>query len=207
MTIRDAREKRSKRRLRAESREQRAESRIVRISRYTLNVRIGLLSDTHGFMGADILEALAGVDEIWHAGDLGSLEIVSTLEKIAPVVAVIGNIDSHATFSSIPEEQVFNREGFKVLIRHIVGTPGRYDPIARASIAAERPDILVCGHSHILRIERDAQGILYMNPGACGHHGTHQKRTLVRFNLEKKKIFGAEVVDLGARGRKKSERP
>jgi uncharacterized protein len=170
------------------------------------DVRIGLLSDTHGFMGADILEALAGVNEIWHAGDLGSLEIISTLQTIAPVVAVIGNIDSHATFSNIPEEQVIIREGFKVLIRHIVGTPGRYDANARVSIAAERPDILVCGHSHILRIERDAQGILYMNPGACGHHGTHQKRTLVRFNLENKKIFGAEVVDLGARGRKKSER-
>jgi uncharacterized protein len=157
-------------------------------------------------MGADILEAMAGVDEIWHAGDLGSLEILRELQTVAPVVAVIGNIDSHATFSSIPEEQLLIREGFKVLIRHIVGTPGRYDPIARASITREKPDILVCGHSHILRIERDAQGILYINPGACGHHGTHQKRTLVHFNLEHRKIFDAQVVDLGARGRKKSER-
>jgi uncharacterized protein len=169
-------------------------------------VRIGLLSDTHGFMGADILEALAGVDEIWHAGDLGSLDILAELQTVAPVIAVVGNIDSHATFLGIPEEQLLIREGFRVLIRHIVGAPGRYDPIARTSIELEKPDILVCGHSHILRIERDAQGILYMNPGACGHHGTHQKRTLVRFNLENRKIFGAEVVDLGARGRKKSER-
>ncbi len=157
-------------------------------------------------MGADILEALAGVDEIWHAGDIGSLEILATLQTIAPVIAVIGNIDSHATFSSIPEEQVLTREGFRVLIRHIVGTPGHYNTEARDSISKEKPDILVCGHSHILRIERDAQGILYMNPGACGHHGMHQNRTLVRFNLEHKKISGAEVVDLGARGRKKSER-
>lgn len=167
-------------------------------------VRIGLLSDTHGFMGSDILEALTGVDEIWHAGDIGSLEILTQLEQVAPVIAVIGNIDSHATFSSIPEEQVLIRQGFRVLMRHIVGTLGRYDIEARASIARERPEILICGHSHILRIERDAQGILYMNPGACGHHGTHQKRTLIRFNLENHKIFGAEVAELGARGRKKS---
>jgi uncharacterized protein len=157
-------------------------------------------------MGADILEALHGVDEIWHAGDLGSLEVLTQLQTIAPTVAVIGNIDSHGMFSSIPEDQVLVRAGFRVLIRHIVGAPGRYDPEARASIASAKPEILVCGHSHILRIERDAQGILYMNPGAAGHHGMHQKRTLVRFNLEAHKIFGAEVVELGARGRKISER-
>ena len=180
--------------------------RTLRLSRYAFVVRIGLLSDTHGFMGADILEALVDVDEIWHAGDLGSIKVIEQLQTIAPVIAVIGNIDSHATYYSIPEEQVLERAGFRVLIRHIVGTPGRYEVAARASIAREKPEILVCGHSHILRIERDATGILYINPGACGHHGMHQKRTLVRFNLADHKIFGAQVVDLGARGRKKSER-
>ncbi len=169
-----------------------------------LRMRIGILSDTHGFIDDEVLEALREVDEVWHAGDIGDRIIVTRIEALGkPVVAVFGNIDSHVLQLEFPEDQFFMRDGVSVWMRHIVGNPKRYRPeITQVLQSSKRPDLLVCGHSHMLEIERDAFGVLFINPGAAGHHGVHQKRTLVRLSLELGQIKDVEVVDFGARGRR-----
>jgi uncharacterized protein len=169
-------------------------------------MRIALLSDTHGFMDAEILEHCLNADEIWHAGDIGDFAVIRQLETLQkPIVAVSGNVDNRALQLEYPEDQIFTREGVNVWMRHIVGHPKRYNPeileVLRQPL--KRPNVLICGHSHILEIARDAFGVLYINPGAVGHHGVHSKRTMVRFSLENSKVHGVEVVDFGLRGRKK----
>jgi uncharacterized protein len=166
-------------------------------------MRIAILSDTHGFIDDEVLEALQSVDEVWHAGDIGARAIITAIEHLGkPVVAVFGNIDSHDLQLEFPEDQFFTREGVRVWMRHIVGNPKRYRPeILEVLQTSKKPDLLVCGHSHILEIARDAFGVLFINPGAAGHHGLHQKRTLVRLSLEAGSAKDVEVVDFGTRGR------
>jgi uncharacterized protein len=169
-----------------------------------LRMRIGILSDTHGFIDNEVLETLRDVDEIWHAGDIGDRSIVTQIEALGkPVVAVFGNIDPQALQLEFPKDQFLTREGVRVWMRHIVGNPKRYRPeIIQVLQSSKRPDLLVCGHSHILEIARDAFGVLFVNPGAVGHHGLHQKRSLVRLTLEAGQVKDVEVVDFGARGRR-----
>lgn len=171
-------------------------------------MRIALLSDTHGFMDEEILDHCREADEIWHAGDIGSFAVMQqlgTLQK--PIVAVSGNVDNHALQLEYPEDQHFIREGLQIWMRHIVGNPKRYRPEILSVLRApsQRPKILVCGHSHILEIARDEYGVLFINPGAAGHHGVHQKRTMVRLSLEQGKVFDVEAIDFGTRGRKPAE--
>ncbi len=158
-------------------------------------------------MDDEILEQCRAADEIWHAGDIGGFAVARALEAVNPLVAVHGNIDSHELQIEYPEDQIFTREGVKVWMRHIVGNPKRYRPeiLERLRDPRQRPDLLVCGHSHILEIGRDAFGVLFMNPGAVGHHGFQQKRTMVRFSLERGTVKDVQVVDFGARGRMKGE--
>ncbi len=168
-------------------------------------MRIALLSDTHGFMDLEILEHCQEASEIWHAGDIGSRAVITQLESLKkPIVAVSGNIDNHALQLEYPEDQQFTKEGVRVWMRHIVGHPKRYNPEILEVLRqpAQRPQLLICGHSHILEIARDAYGVLYINPGAVGHHGVHQKRTMVRFSLENGKVLNVEAIDFGTRGRK-----
>lgn len=171
-------------------------------------MRIALLSDTHGFMDKEILDHCQEADEIWHTGDIGSFVVIQQLETLKkPIVAVSGNVDNHALQLEYPEDRHFVREGVQIWMRHIVGHPKRYRPEILDVLRqpSKRPNLLVCGHSHILEIARDAFGVLYINPGAVGHHGVHQKRTMVRLSLEQGKIFDVEAIDFGTRGRKVSD--
>jgi len=164
-------------------------------------MRIALLSDTHGYMGPEILEAVSGCDEIWHAGDIGSLAVTDQLAAIAPLVGVYGNIDDYRVRAEFPEDQWLEREGLSILMTHIAGAPGRYNPRVRGLLREKRPDLLVCGHSHILRVFRTpVQGHWYLNPGAAGKHGFHVIRTLLTFTLGPGGLSEMAVVEFGKRG-------
>lgn len=165
-------------------------------------MRIALLSDTHGYMGQEILEVARSADEVWHAGDIGSEEVTRALSEITRLRAVYGNIDGGVLRMSFPEDQLFEVEGLKVVITHIAGTPGHYNARVKTLIGKEKPGLLVCGHSHILKVLRDPQnGHLHMNPGAAGHHGFHVIRTMLTFKVEHGKVSDLAVVEFGRRGR------
>ena len=161
--------------------------------------RIGLLSDTHSCWDDRFATHFAGCDEIWHAGDLGCIDVIARLEGVAPVVrAVRGNIDSGAVVRRCKEIECFETEGVKVWMTHIGGYPGRYAPGVRRMLAEERPKLMVCGHSHILRVQYDKElQLLHINPGAAGYHGWQRERTLVRFILDDGDIRDLEVIELG----------
>jgi len=162
--------------------------------------RIGLLSDTHGYLDQRIEAYLKDCDEIWHAGDIGSLEITDRLAKIAPVRAVYGNIDDHRVRVQWPEDQVFSIEGLSVWMTHIGGRPGRYSKGIPEKMTLHKPQLFICGHSHILLVQRDPRfNVLTMNPGAAGVHGFHKMRTLLRFSVEAGVPANLEVVELGPR--------
>jgi len=162
--------------------------------------RIGLISDTHGHVDDRILHHFKDVDQIWHAGDIGTVEISDTLDAFKPLVGVYGNIDGHELRQIHPLEQYFELEGFTIWMTHIAGRPGRYSKGIPDLVRERKPDILVCGHSHILKIMRDKQhNCLYINPGAAGLNGFHKMRTLVRFTLDNGKIENMEAIELGLR--------
>lgn len=165
--------------------------------------RIGLLSDTHRYLDEAIFGHFKDCDEIWHAGDIGSVEILDKLTQFKPLRAVYGNIDTKEIRWQAPENQHFEIEGFKIWMTHIGGAPPRYNPPIRKQLQAETPDIFVCGHSHILRVLRDTQlkNMLYLNPGAAGIEGFHKMRTALRFSLNSRKITDMELIELGIRGR------
>jgi len=163
-------------------------------------MKIGLISDTHGFLDPKVSEYFDGCDEIWHAGDIGTLMVAQELEKLQPLQAVYGNIDGSEVRSRFGEDSILDREGFKILLTHIAGTPPRYNARIRHLIAKHKPEILVCGHSHILKIMSDVKmKILYINPGSAGKQGFHHMRTLVRFDLTDHKISAMQVIELGKR--------
>lgn len=160
-------------------------------------MRIGLLSDTHGYWDDRYKEYFAGCDEIWHAGDIGSEDLIDKLEQIKPVRAVYGNIDSHATRLRFPQHQKFTMEGVKVWMTHIGGYPGKYEPSVSKLIHYNPPGLFISGHSHILKVMSDkCLGLLHVNPGAAGKYGFHTKRTLVRFTLDNGHVKDLEVIEL-----------
>lgn len=162
--------------------------------------RIGLLSDTHGTLDSAVFTHFAACDEIWHAGDFGSVEVADQLEKFKPLRGVYGNIDGAEIRSRFPETAIFLCEKVKVVLHHIGGAPPRYNPDARGLLLAEQPGLFVTGHSHILKIMYDEKlNCLYMNPGAAGHQGWHKKRTLIRFSIEGSTPKDCEVIELGNR--------
>lgn len=146
---------------------------------------VGLLSDTHGVFSKEFADFLAPVDVIWHAGDWGgSLGFVQQIRDLGkPVVGVYGNCDGLDIRQEFPEYQFFREEGLGILLTHIGGSPGHYYPRAQQLIRACKPDIFVCGHSHILKVQWDHSGFLYMNPGAAGLQGWQVVRTALRFKL------------------------
>ncbi len=159
---------------------------------------IGIISDTHGYLSAEIPDILEGVDLILHAGDIGDPGILTSLESIAPTRAVWGNIDGMEIRRRTPEHQRFQVEGVSFWMTHIGGRPGRWEPGIRRELEASRPDVFICGHSHILRIERVSalNGMLYLNPGAAGRQGFHRVKTCVRLVVEDGAAREAEVVHL-----------
>ena len=163
--------------------------------------RIGLISDTHGFLDPNVERHFADCDEIWHAGDIGPIAVAEQLTAMKPFKAVYGNIDNAALRTVYPEFLSFYCQEQKVLIAHIGGTPPKYAPGIRAKIISEKPGLFICGHSHILRIEYDkALNCLYMNPGAAGKHGWHKIKTIVKFAIDGLKILDCQVIELGKRG-------
>lgn len=167
--------------------------------------RIGLLSDTHSFLDESVFTYFRECDEIWHAGDIGSMEVIERLEAFKPLVAVYGNIDNATIRAAFPLDQQFDCEGLSVWMTHIGGYPGRYNKRVRPLIKAKPPGLFICGHSHILKVMPDkALDLLHINPGACGNHGFHKMKTIVRFTVDDGKIDELQVVELGPRGRVKS---
>ncbi|HQU95925.1 MAG: metallophosphoesterase family protein [Saprospiraceae bacterium] len=163
-------------------------------------MRVALLSDTHSHIDASWLKYFESCDEIWHAGDFGNIEVLDYLKEIKPVRAVWGNIDGHLLRAELPEVNIFEVEGMKVMMIHIGGYPGKYESRARRLIEFHRPGLFICGHSHILRVIYDKKyEMLTMNPGAAGIHGFHKIKTLLRFSIIGGKIFDAEVVELGTK--------
>ncbi len=161
--------------------------------------KIGVLSDTHGMLDEKVIEFLSICDEVWHAGDIGSVDVLTDMRSLFPVVrAVYGNIDGWEIRAEVPEVNRFELEGRRVAIKHICGNPRRYDPSVRSLIQEYHPHILVCGHSHILRVEYDKKNnLLFINPGAAGNSGFHKVRTAVRFVIDGKDIRDLEVLELG----------
>jgi putative phosphoesterase len=163
--------------------------------------RIGLISDTHGYTKDDLFESLEDVDEVWHAGDIGSEEVLDKLVERWKTRAVFGNIDNRMLQLRCEEDLSFEIEGVSVFMTHIGGYPGRYRARVRDILIEKQPMLYVCGHSHILKVMPDRDlGLLHMNPGSCGNHGIHYIRTYLRFNVEKGKIKDLEAVELGRRG-------
>jgi putative phosphoesterase len=163
--------------------------------------KILLLSDSHGYIDDTILKYAKQADEIWHAGDIGSLAVTDALKKLKPVRGVYGNIDDHVIQKEFPLDLRFRCEEVDVYITHIGGYPPKYNGRTRKKIKAHPPKLFISGHSHILKVMRDKQfDVLHMNPGACGRHGFHQIRTMLRFEIEGEDIKNLEVIELGKRG-------
>lgn len=163
-------------------------------------MKIGLLSDTHSYIDDRIKKLLDPCDEIWHAGDIGDLTVTDQLKEIKPLRAVYGNIDGSEARLEFKRDEVFTIEGKKFWITHIGGKPGHYYPEARGKFSKYNPDIFICGHSHICKVQMDRSvKALYMNPGAAGNYGIHKVRTMLRFEVKDGNLFNLEVVELGTR--------
>lgn len=163
--------------------------------------KILLLSDTHGHLDRKIFKYIESVDEVWHAGDIGNTTVSDRILKLKSFKGVYGNIDGHELRNQFPENQIFSCQGVKVLMTHIGGYPGRYNARIKKLIHKEKPQLFVCGHSHILKVMQDHKNnLLHMNPGACGIQGFHKIKTLLRFQINQGKIENLEVIELGKRG-------
>ena len=159
--------------------------------------RIGLLSDTHGYWDDRYLKYFEECDEIWHAGDIGSMDVLDRLMKFRTFRGVYGNIDGQDIRKILPEINRFELEGADVMIKHIGGYPGKYDMQLKKIINSATPDLLICGHSHILKVKYDKDyELLHINPGAAGKYVFHTVRTLVRFNIDCGKFSDLEVIEL-----------
>ncbi len=162
--------------------------------------KIGLLSDTHSYWDDKYITHFDECDEIWHAGDIGSMEVAQKFEEFKPFRAVYGNIDGQDLRLVYPEINRFTLEGVDVLITHIGGYPGRYDPRIRNTLFAKPPKLFIAGHSHILKVMFDKKiQTLHMNPGAAGIYGFHKVRTLLRFVLDAGDIRDLEGIELSER--------
>ncbi len=163
--------------------------------------RIGLLSDTHGYLDDRILVYLRECDEIWHAGDIGNTDTAKKLSALKPFRAVSGNIDGAELRQEYPLQLRFICEEVDVLMVHIGGYPGHYSPVVLKEINLLAPKLFISGHSHILKVIFDKKHqLLHINPGAAGIQGFHQVRTIIRFTIDKDQIKDLEVIELGQKG-------
>ncbi len=159
--------------------------------------RIGLLSDTHGFINERLFSFLKNVDEIWHAGDIGNLETADKLAAFKPLRGVYGNIDGHGLRAVYPMHQRFKCEDVDVWITHIGGYPGRYERYVKPDIFTNPPNLFISGHSHILKVIYDKKlDFLHMNPGAAGNTGFHKVCTALRFVIDGKDIRDLEIWEM-----------
>ena len=163
-------------------------------------IRIGLISDTHGYLDEKVFDYFKDCDELWHAGDFGNIELLNQLriQSGLPVRGVYGNIDGQDIRSEFPEQLLFNCEDVKVFMKHIGGYPGRYAPGVKDMIIKEKPMLFISGHSHILKVMYDDKlHCLHINPGAAGKQGWQKVRTIIRFVIDRKEIKNCEVIELG----------
>ncbi|MBE8713393.1 metallophosphoesterase family protein [Sphingobacterium hungaricum] len=162
--------------------------------------KIGLLSDTHSFLDDAVFKHFDKVDEIWHAGDFGSIDVVTKLQDFKPFKGVYGNIDGKDIRLVCPENLRFHCEDVDVWMTHIGGYPGKYAPQVKSEILIHPPKLFICGHSHILKVAPDPKlKLLHLNPGAAGKHGWQTVRTLMRFSINGDRIENLEVIELGVR--------
>lgn len=160
--------------------------------------RIGVISDTHSFLDPLLTPVLAKCDEIWHAGDIGNRSVLTELEEFGkPIRAVYGNIDGQDIRIDTPKHLVWQVEKRKILMTHIGGYPSHYTAEVKQMLLKVKPDIYVCGHSHILKVIYDKQlNLLHINPGACGREGFQQVRTMIQFVIDGDKIKDMAIVEL-----------
>jgi hypothetical protein len=161
--------------------------------------RIGLISDTHGFLDENVFTHFENCDEVWHIGDFGA-DVAGKLKGFKPLKGVFGNIDDAVIRTEFPEQLVFMCEEVKIMMRHIGGSPPKYNPETRKELALHQPQLFISGHSHILKVMYDGKiNCLYINPGAAGRHGWHKVRTIIRFVIDGKDMKDCEVIELGKR--------
>lgn len=152
------------------------------------------MSDTHGVFCPKVKNFLSQCDEIWHCGDIGTLECADEIKAFKPLMGVYGNIDDYKIRMEYPEFNYFTREGLKVLMTHIGGYPKHYDYRAEKQIKELSPNIFISGHSHILKVINDNQyNLIHINPGACGSHGFHRVKTAIRLTIDKGALVDMEV--------------
>lgn len=162
--------------------------------------RIGLISDTHGFLDEAVFDHFNNCDEIWHAGDFGDESVANKLKELKPLKGIYGNIDGNDIRTVYPEQLVFYCEDVKVMIRHIGGAPPKYNPETRKELQIHQPNLFIAGHSHILKVMYDDKiNCLHMNPGAAGKQGWHKVRTIIRFVIDGNNMKDCEVIELGKR--------
>ncbi|MDH3323077.1 MAG: metallophosphatase family protein, partial [Flavobacteriaceae bacterium] len=159
-----------------------------------------LISDTHGFIDDKVLSYCRQADEVWHAGDIGQIDVTDQIKKVSTLRAVYGNIDDQTVRSEFPLDQIFTIENIRVWITHIGGYPHRYNHRIKEAITKNPPNLFISGHSHILKVQFDKKlNLLHMNPGAIGHYGIHTVRTMLRFEIDKKDIKNLEIIELEKR--------
>ncbi len=170
-------------------------------------MRIGILADTHDYLDPQVFEHFENCDEIWHGGDFGSVELAQQLREFKPLRGVYGNVDDQALRDLFPENDRFDCQGVSVWMTHIGGRPGRYDRQVAKMLAQDAPQLFICGHSHILRIEQDKKhgGMIYLNPGAAGNHGFHLVKTIVTLEFVAGRMGNLKVIELGARGARRAK--
>lgn len=161
--------------------------------------KIGLISDTHGYLDDAVYKYFDSCDEIWHAGDFGP-DVAPKLADFKPLRGVYGNIDDKIIREEFPEHLRFSCEELDVWMTHIGGYPGKYAPNVKSVIYTKPPGLFISGHSHILKVMFDPKiNCMHINPGAAGKSGWHQKKTLIRFCVTEKKIHTLEAIEIGLR--------
>jgi putative phosphoesterase len=161
--------------------------------------RIGLISDTHGFLDEKVFDYFKDCDEVWHAGDFGD-GVAKRLKEKKSIKGVFGNIDGQEIRYEFPQQLVFTCEQVKVMIRHIGGSPPNYNPDTRKELQLHKPALFISGHSHILKVIYDDKiNCLYVNPGAAGKQGWHKVRNIIRFAIDGSEIKNCEIIELGTR--------
>jgi len=172
-------------------------TKIINLINNNLSRKILLLSDSHGFIDDKILSYCADADEVWHAGDIGSLKVTEQIQQVSKLRAVYGNIDDKEIRQEFPLDLRFTVEGVSVWMTHIGGNPYRYNHRIKEEIAMNPPKLFICGHSHILKVQFDKKlQLLHMNPGAIGNYGFHKVKTMLRFDIEKTDIKNLEVIEI-----------
>jgi putative phosphoesterase len=165
-------------------------------------MKIGLLSDTHGWIHPRIFDFFECCNEIWHAGDIGNIETADKLNSFRPLKAVYGNIDDAKVRQVYGKYLRFTADELNVFITHIGGRPGRYEREISEELSKNPPDLFICGHSHIALIKyNNKYNFLHINPGAAGYIGFHKMMTAIRFSITGKKIHDLELIELGERGK------